>query len=136
MGLNANLNKITNLALDRIKDIDDEPIMFVENTFEFENYFDDIIGVTLPENMAKEKIILKFAASASPYVFSKPLHHSQKKVSNIDGELTISIEVIPNYELESLILGFGERVQVIESVDFQNKISKRLMDAVNKYSYQ
>lgn len=132
-GLNAKLNKITNLALDRIKDLEEENISFIENTIDFEDYFEDIIGVTLPENSTKEKIILKFSALASPYVFSKPLHHSQKKVSDIDGELTISIEVIPNYELESLVLSFGERVMVIEPDDFKNLIKGRLEDGINNY---
>jgi predicted DNA-binding transcriptional regulator YafY len=113
LGLNANLNKITNLALDRIKEIEEENLIFIENDTDFEDYFDDIIGVTLPENGKKEKIILRFAPSAGPYVYSKPLHHSQKKIDYTNDELTISIEVIPNYELESLILGFGERVEVI-----------------------
>lgn len=134
LGLNAQMNKITNLALDRIKAVDDEPIDFVANTIDFEDYFDDIIGVTLPEDTAKEKITLKFAATASPYVFSKPLHHSQKKVSYENDELIISIEVIPNYELESLILSFGERVEVLEPESFREKISERL--EMNKAFYK
>ena len=132
-GLNVKLNKITNLALDRIKAVEEEHIPFIESTIDFEEYFDDIIGVTLPENSTKERIILKFSTLASPYVFSKPLHHSQKKVEYNNEELTISIEVIPNYELESLMLSFGERVEVIEPDNFKNIIKKRLEDATNSY---
>ncbi|MBO9672194.1 MAG: WYL domain-containing protein [Sphingobacteriaceae bacterium] len=132
-GLNAKLNKITNLALDRIKAVEEEHIPFIENTIDFEEYFDDIIGVTLPENGSKERIVLKFSPLASPYVFSKPLHHSQKKVKYTDEELTIAIEVIPNYELESLILSFGERVEVIEPDSFKDRIKTRLADGINNY---
>lgn len=133
LGLNAKLNKITNLALDRIIAVDDEQILFIENAIDFEDYFDDIIGVTIPENTAKEKIVLKFAPSASPYVYSKPLHHSQKKIDYSKSELTISIEVIPNYELESLILSFGERVEVLEPTEIVNKIKNRI--AANSQLY-
>ncbi|WP_293743109.1 WYL domain-containing protein [uncultured Pedobacter sp.] len=132
-GLNAKLNKITNLALDRIKVIEEEHILFIENTIDFEEYFDDIIGVTLPENGTKEKIVLKFSSLASPYVFSKPLHHSQKKIDYFNDELTIAIEVIPNYELESLILSFGERVVVMEPEDFKDKIILRLNESLDQY---
>lgn len=136
LGLNAKLNKITNLALDRIKAVEEEAIPFIPNKVDFEEYFDDIIGVTLPEDAAKEKIILKFAASASPYVFSKPLHHSQKKIDYTNDELTISIEVIPNYELESLILGFGERVEVLTPENFKILILERLTKSLKPYKIE
>jgi len=126
LGWNAELEKITNLALDRIKQMVEEAETYRENTTDFEAYFDDIIGVTLTENAAVEKIILKFKATAAPYVLSKPLHHSQKKISYIDGELVISIQVIPNYELESLILSFGERVEVLEPEYFKKGIINRI----------
>jgi len=132
-GLNVKLNKITNLALDRIKAVEEEHIPFIESTIDFEEYFDDIIGVTLPENSTKERIILKFSTLASPYVFSKPLHHSQKKVEYTNDELTISIEVISNYELESLVLGFGERVEVLEPNNFRNRLKERLRGCLEQY---
>ncbi|TKC02638.1 helix-turn-helix transcriptional regulator [Pedobacter cryotolerans] len=126
LGLNHTYNTITNLALDRIKSIEEEPIPYVATDINFEEYFDDIIGVSLLDGKNKEKIILKFSPSSAPYVLSKPLHHSQKKISYIDGELIISIEVIPNYELESLILSFGERVEVLTPNGFRDKIAERL----------
>lgn len=129
LGWNHKLDKITNLALDRIQAMEEETISFVNHSIDFEDYFDDIIGVTLPENGIKEKIVLKFSDAASPYILSKPLHHSQKKIVYDNGELTISIEVIPNYELESLILSFGERVQVLEPESVRNQIFKKLNQA-------
>lgn len=126
LGLNHKYNTITNLALDRIKLIEEETIPYINTSINFEEYFDDIIGVTLTEDKLKEKIMLKFFPSSAPYVLSKPLHHSQKKISYIDGELIISIEVIPNYELESLILGFGERVEVIAPEKFKTDIETRI----------
>ena len=134
LGWNAALDRISNLALDRIKQIEQETQPYRENTIDFEEYFDDIIGVTLTEGLEKQKIILKFFPSAAPYVLSKPLHHSQKKVSYIDGELTISIEVVPNYELESLILSFGERVEVLVPSYLRDNIVKRL--EVSSHNYQ
>lgn len=133
LGWNAHLERMTNLALDRIKWIKEEAIAYVEGDINFDDYFDDIIGVTLPEDKEKEKIILKFLPSAAPYIVSKPLHHSQKKISYTDSELTISIEVIPNYELESLILGFGEKVEVIAPEDFKLTLIERVEKTLRSY---
>ena len=133
LGLNQKLDKITNLALDRIKGIEEEQIDFAPHSIDFQEYFDDIIGVTVPDDGVVEKIILKFSESASPYVLSKPLHHSQKKITFENQELTISIEVIPNYELESSILSFGERLEVLEPDALREKIAKRLETNLNNY---
>ena len=133
LGLNQKLDKITNLALDRIQVLKEETIDFVPHCIDFQEYFDDIIGLTVPDGGIIEKIVLKFSESASPYVLSKPLHHSQKKIEYNSGELTVSIEVIPNYELESLVLSFGERVEVIKPEDFKDKIINRLEKSVSLY---
>lgn len=127
-GLNDQYKTISNLALDRIKVIEEDKISYIPNSLyeDFNEYFEDIIGVTLPPEAKKEKIILQFSSSAAPYVISKPLHHSQKRISYDNGVLIMSIEVIPNYELESLVLSFGERVQVLEPETFKNKIVERL----------
>lgn len=111
-----------------------EAIDFLTHSIDFQEYFDDIIGVTVPDGGIAEKIILKFSDLASPYVLSKPLHHSQKKLAYENRELTVSIEVIPNYELESLILSFGERVVVLEPAVFKEQISKRLHGAIAWYT--
>ncbi|MDB5245914.1 MAG: hypothetical protein JWQ40_308 [Segetibacter sp.] len=42
-----------------------------------DDYFKNIIGVTLPANAAIETIKLKFSASREPYVNTKRLHHSK-----------------------------------------------------------
>lgn len=134
-GLNNKYNTISNLALDRIKDMEQEKIVFITNNLydDFKEYFDDIIGVSVSQQEIKEKIILQFSESSAPYVISKPLHHSQKKISYDNGVLVISIEVIPNYELESLILSFGERVQVLEPVNFRERVAERLINNIKHY---
>jgi len=43
------------------------------------------------------------------------------------------IKVIPNYELESLILFFGDRVKVLEPEGFRVLISGRLEKAAGNY---
>jgi hypothetical protein len=48
-------------------------------------------------------------------------------------ELKIVIKVIPNYELESLILSYGENLQVLEPLSFVEKIKIRIEKMKNNY---
>ena len=93
-------------------------------------YFEGIIGVTRNTGKAPEEIKLKFSVSSAPYVATKPLHLSQKITWLEKGELEVRITVIPNYELESVILSFGENVRVIEPTWLSERINERLKEAV------
>ncbi|MBA4155693.1 WYL domain-containing protein, partial [Flavobacterium sp.] len=59
----------------------------------------------------------------------KPIHGSQKIKDNI---LTIQVKL--NYELESLILSFGENMKILEPIDLKHNIIKRLKNTINEYS--
>ena len=134
MAYNEEYDSITNFALDRIISIvvaDD--VKFIPNKkVDFEHYFDDVIGVTIPkEDVLKERIVLQFSAKQFPYVVSKPMHHSQK-IANSE-ERTISIEVRPNYELEQQILSFGSDVEVLSPEVYRGYIRDKLVENIKKY---
>ncbi|GGH14810.1 WYL domain-containing protein [Sphingobacterium alkalisoli] len=130
-GRNKGYPNLTNLALDRILSIDEGKHTYIENTeWNFEEYFEDIVGVSF-ESKSVEKIRLWFSPAAAPYVISKPLHGSLRKISNNETGLIIEIEVIPNFELETLILSYGEQTKVLSPESFRNKIKHRA-DAMMK----
>jgi predicted DNA-binding transcriptional regulator YafY len=130
----SSANKILTLALDRILGIKETKIKYLENTsVDFSEYFEDIIGVSRPENISPIKIELRFTPSQAPYVLTKPLHGSQKKVSMDESGLVISVKVIPNHELEQLLLSFGDNVEVLSPGEFRVHISERLTAAVKQY---
>ena len=121
---------ITNIALDRIEDVQISNSKYQPNTsYNWEEYFDDMIGVSKPIDGKLEKVILRFSPEQAPYIKTQPVHGSQKTVTENETGLTISIEVIPNYELESLILSFGERCEVLGPEEFKDKINKRKGDS-------
>lgn len=133
-GKNQNYNGITNLALDRIeKEIEYVAQPFIDNTqYNFEEYFEEIIGVTKPIGKQVEKVKLWFSASIAPYIHTKPLHGTQKE--KLDGNgLIVTIEVILNYELEQLILKYGENCKALEPEELASKIEQRLKVAVANY---
>lgn len=132
LGLNNEYESISNIALDRIVKFESSKVKYIKNkTIDFKEYFEDIIGVTRPENGKLTKIDLLFSNEEAPYVLTKPIHGSQKKKKHDENGLLVSIELIPNIELEKLILSFGGNVKVIAPKVFANRIKSRLGHLVN-----
>lgn len=118
--------EVWNLSLDRIQKIEEAGLPYRDTTTDWEAYFEDIIGVTRMAGRVPEEIKLRFGAASAPYVATKPLHPSQKQKWLDGGELEIRIVVIPNYELESVILSFGENVQVLVPEWLAGKLAQRI----------
>lgn len=125
---------ICNFALDRIHSVETlDDIRYEVNTdIEFEHYFDDVIGVTIPSNeIEKEVILLQISSNQYSYVSAKPLHPSQKIVD--EGKCIISIEVKPNYELDYNILSLGPDIEVLSPLSYREHIREKLEESLNKY---
>ena len=130
-GKSPNFETLTNLALDRIISIKETDKKFEETDINFEEYFEDVVGVTIPE-VPIETIKIKISESLVPYIKTKPLHPSQSY--QFENEIhRITIKVIPNYELESLLLSYGENLQVLEPLSFVEKMQIRIEKMKNNY---
>lgn len=125
-------NSTWNVALDRILLIENAQIKYIPTDIIWEDYFDDFIGVTKPEGGELEKIELMFSEALSPYIITKPIHSSQIDKETVEG-LSVKIEVIPNYELEQLILSYGEGVRIISPEYLIKKIKSRIQSSLNNY---
>lgn len=136
LGYNPAVGKVWTLALDRITNITETKIPLIENNnIDFTEYFEDIIGVSRPESPEPTKLDLHFTATQAPYILTKPLHGSQKKVSLDETGLVVSITVIPNHELEQLLLSFGEHVEVLRPIELRKRIGSRVHSMANKYQH-
>jgi len=132
-GLNSdNQVPIWNLALDRIESLSEISREYKQSETDWEEYFFDLVGVTRPEGVNLQEIVLMFTPEVAPYVITKPVHPSQKSTNGPNG-LEVKIKVIPNIELEGLILSFGEQVRVISPQDFKERIFQRLRSAGRLY---
>ncbi len=128
-GLNEALNNPAwNLALDRIIDIEVTNIPFKENTsIDFKYHFEDIIGVTIFTDAQLEMIKLEVIASHTPYVISKPLHPSQKKIEQLpNGNHIFQLQIIPNQEFYSVIMSNIEKYRIIAPDTVRQEIITRL----------
>lgn len=127
-GLDNEKKSLRNLALDRILKIKRLKQKYIKSDIDFEEYFEDVIGVTVNENVKLETIVIKISKKHWPYIQSKPLHGSQKKKVEDKDSVTISIEVKPNYELESLLLSHGENIEIVAPEKFRVHFINRVKE--------
>lgn len=127
-------DNLTVKALDRITEIGHTPVEYRPNTeIDFSEYFDDIIGVSRKTGAEPEPITLWVNTKTYPYIATKPLHWSQRVVERDERGITVEIKVIPNYELEQLILYYGENVRVVSPDTFRDKIRHRIEESLRNY---
>ena len=133
-GLNERFGQITNLALDRIFGLEDSDSLYIPNsTIDFCEYFEDVIGVTLDKEAKLEKTQMRISKDLYPYIQTKPIHGSQKTKEKGDTFVVIELELIPNYELESLILSYGEGIEVLSPKSLREKIKNRINATIKNY---
>lgn len=131
-GLNDEKQVVTNIPLDRIEDIQQINKEFIPTNIDFEHYFDDVVGVSvLPKEKAKIK--MQLSEHRFPYVMTKALHPSQH-ILDVDNRI-IEITVIPNRELEALILSFGKDILVLSPESFRQQIADAIRASYEQYSH-
>nr|WP_299215019.1 WYL domain-containing protein [uncultured Allomuricauda sp.] len=132
----GNKNKgVVNLALDRIISIDyDFTTMYLDFEFDADTFYKDVVGVTVNQGERASNIKLWIDRFNAPYVITKPLHHSQIiEKENEDGSIEVNIKVKINFELERLILGFGDAIQILQPERLKKRIRQKLQRAVVRY---
>ncbi len=134
LGMTKRGKEICTFALDRIQNV--LPLstdLFREHkSFDAQTYFNDIVGVT--RNAGDTPTHIEFLANHihAPYIKTKPIHPSQKIVEERKDGIIFSIDIIPNFELERELIGFGEGLKILSPNDFRRRIKRkvRLMHAV------
>ncbi len=135
-GYNPEVNKYDwNLAIDRIESIQEISTkdFKINDEIEWNEYFDDFIGVTMPTDSEIEDIVLHFFGKTGKYMESKPIHGSQKSSWISDSVFEVRLKLYINYELERLILSYAESVKVISPAGLESKIKRRMEQAIELY---
>ena len=135
VGVRTGQGNIVNLALDRIMALDPAPdAEYIPNQqIDPEQYYRDVIGVTVSENLRPIKVKLFVTQLHAPYVETKPLHPSQQVVERGPEGMVIRLKVQHNFELEKEILGFGEGMIVLEPERLRQSIKRRMKEALSVY---
>lgn len=126
---------ITNLALDRIVSIDyDFNLPYIEEDFNAELFYKNVIGVTVNTGSRPRKIELWIDAINAPYVLTKPLHQTQRLIrENEDKSIIIHLFLSPNYEMERILLGFGDGIEIISPENLRDRMKRILAKALQRY---
>lgn len=123
----AEERKLMNMAIDRIVGFKLLPHpAYIENKdIDFTEYFDDVVGVTIPTDKPIEKIRLKIDKERYSYIESKPIHPTQTVKENNSEYAIIELKLMPNYEFETLLLGFADSIEILEPISLKQTISDR-----------
>lgn len=126
---------LSNLALDRIQSITEHEDAYRENTsIDFSTYYNDVIGVTKSPNQRDCEVVFWIDSANAPYVVTKPLHHTQKLLSEDETGKIFSIQVILNFELERELLGFGPKLRVLGPRILVKQIKDQLRRTLHRYT--
>ncbi|MDH6343574.1 putative DNA-binding transcriptional regulator YafY [Parabacteroides sp. PFB2-12] len=132
LGFYSEYEDISILPLDRIVGVEPVKRTFIPDSI-IENpddYFYDVIGVTIPKGRKPERVVLKFSEHRYPYIIAKPIHPTQQKD---DKERIVTLTLIPNRELIATILGFGDDVEVVEPQSLRGEIAAVLAGCCKNY---
>ncbi|MDO4229071.1 MAG: WYL domain-containing protein, partial [Capnocytophaga sp.] len=121
------------LALDRIEGIQVIDIPYIDKNINADEYFKDIIGVTVSEGNSIENIDFFVDKSNANYVKTKPFHHSQQILEEQEDGTVFRIKVRHNFELERLFLGFGSSIKVLYPLRFRLRMIAILKKALENY---
>ncbi len=127
-GHNHKVEKIQNLALDRIVEIQPSKSDYEPCELDFQEYFEDIIGVTNNEDELPQKVLIELSNNIVPYIKSKPIHGSQTIKENV-----LKLELKLNYELESVILSYGSSMKVLEPEELKSRVKQKIEEAYKNY---
>ena len=135
VGYREHWTEVQTLALDRILEIDYElKTPYRQEEFDADRYYYHTFGVTVMKDAQLIEVVLWIDQANAPYVLTKPFHHSQELIEQReDQSVVIRLKVHHNFELERLILGFGNAMEVLEPSVLRRRIHWKLKQAYGRY---
>jgi len=125
-----------NLPLDRIISVEPVDVPYRENPdFDSEHFFDDVIGASKNINSSPQTIRFWANSEQSKYIKTKPLHRSQRLISENpeDGSCIYEIDVVINFEMYSVFMSYGPGIKIISPHDVMMFMRDKLKEALELY---
>lgn len=131
-------HEVRYFGLDRIYD----PVLiekeFIENIdSDLRTLFDNKIGLNNihdKEVETTEEVTFWVSRTMANYIKSMPLHKSQThKEYGGDGEILVTLQLVPTYELLALILSYGKHMELLTPKWLRKEIEKELERSFGKY---
>ena len=121
------------LALDRVISIEKINAEYIDKNIDGDHFFKEVIGVTVSQRNRPMNVIFWIDKNNAPYVKTKPFHHSQEIIEELEDGTVFKISVQINFELEIVILGFGDSIKIIQPSKLKKKIIHKLRIAYKNY---
>jgi predicted DNA-binding transcriptional regulator YafY len=138
IGKCGDFDGLSNYAIDRIegiKELGRAKYIPLEEDFDFDEYFEDVVGVSVVDATV-EDVVIYANEKAFNYIFTKPLHESQiiKRELLPDGRREIDLKVKDNYELRALLRSFGSQIEVIKPDSLRKELKENADFLYKMYS--
>jgi hypothetical protein len=105
----------------------------VNNKIDRNEYFEDMVGVTRPDNTKPENIVLQFHGSRGKYIETKPMHGSQTPKWIDENINEVKLNLIINKKLISILLSYGADLIVVKTDALKEIIANQLINASKLY---
>ena len=127
MAMKEGGNDIEAFSLDRMDSVKvNKEVKYKATKTSFKKYFEHLVGVTVPQEPKVEHIELWADSSLFPYLISSPIHSSQKIVVNEEGNYSLTLDVMINYELIQELMFYGDRLVVTSPAFLRDHMIERL----------
>lgn len=144
---------ILNLPLDRITKTKTVAVPYrevsIDDIRDFkEEYFGDIVGVTRIESEERIPLVLRFDFNTGDekkdfaarrdyyYLRTKPFYpyisFPPEDFIRESGYAEVTMDIIPNKELEGILLRYADTAKIVGPVEFRDKMLNRIQDIVEK----
>ena len=128
-------NSILNFPLDRIIKLEHLSKPYIETDVDFEEYFDDIVGVTNFKNSPIEKLVLKVSNKSIDYIRTKPLHWTQTELNELGtrSHTFIQLKLKINTELKMLLFSYSDAIEVLEPAWLRDTFAQKIKNMSYMY---
>lgn len=128
-------NDILNYPLDRITKLEHLSKPYINTEIDFDDYFDDIVGVSNYKKAPVEKVVLKVSDKSIDYIRTKPIHWSQTELKEFatDGHTFIQLTVKVNTELKMLLFSYSDAIEIIEPTWLRESFAERIKKMRDMY---
>lgn len=129
--------KIPLCNIDDYNDTDPQKNPFIKSHIEdYNEYFDDIIGVENPENNEVETIKFRISNRMFQRLKNNPLHSSQSPCKELDikGFHGMKMEVKYNIELMRIIMNYGSDMEILAPPHIRKRVIKELQKTLKLYN--
>ncbi len=111
------------MALDRILRVTiQESAYSMPKDFNAREYFADSYGITVMQDSPTERVVLKVAASAVPYLRALPFHHSQREIRQEADSVFMEYRLKITDELAYALLRHAVRSEVVQPIELREKV--------------